>query len=60
MRTYLQMRIGLHAAFNACDEMCERVALERQLPAMNAWHLFNVVSALFTGRDILYAGYHPK
>ena len=36
MRTYLQMRIGLHATFNACDEMCERVALERQLPAMNA------------------------
>ncbi len=22
---------GLHAAFNACEEMCQRVALERQL-----------------------------
>lgn len=32
VRTYLQMRIGLHATFNACDEMCERVALEHQLP----------------------------
>ncbi len=31
LRTYLQIRIGLHAAFNACEEMCQRVVLERQL-----------------------------
>lgn len=31
LRTFLQIRIGLHAAFNACEEMCQRVALERQL-----------------------------
>ncbi|MDA8493029.1 multidrug efflux transporter permease subunit MdtO [Kluyvera georgiana] len=30
-RTWLQLRIGCHAAFNACEEMCDRVALERQL-----------------------------
>ncbi|EFH8034423.1 multidrug efflux transporter permease subunit MdtO [Escherichia coli] len=40
LRTYLQIRIGLHAAFNACEEMCQRVALERQLdsPGINARH----------------------
>ncbi|EFY3161369.1 multidrug efflux transporter permease subunit MdtO [Shigella flexneri] len=31
LRTYLQIRIGLHAAFNACEEMCQRVALDNAL-----------------------------
>ena len=56
MRTYLQMRIGLHARFNACDEMCERVALERQLPGDERMALIQRSQrVIHLGRDILYA-----
>ncbi|AOI28815.1 TPA: multidrug efflux transporter permease subunit MdtO [Citrobacter freundii] len=56
MRTYLQMRIGLHATFNACDEMCERVALERQLPGDERMALIQRSQrVIHLGRDILYA-----
>lgn len=55
MRTYLQMRIGLHATFNACDEMCERVALERQLPGDERIALIQRSQrVIHLGRDILY------
>jgi len=31
-RSYLQLRIGFMAAIHSCEEMCDRVALERHLP----------------------------
>lgn len=55
-RTYLQLRIGCHAAFNACDEMSERVALERQLPKdERATLLAHSQAVIHQGREILYA-----
>lgn len=55
-RGWLQLRIGCHAAFNSCEEMCERVALERQLPADSRRRLLNNSRAVIRqGRAILYA-----
>lgn len=56
LRGYMQMRIGLHAAFNACEEMCERVALERH-PGVNehAMLIQRSQAAIHQGREILYA-----
>ncbi|WP_333500031.1 multidrug efflux transporter permease subunit MdtO [Kluyvera sp. CHPC 1.2972] len=48
---YLKLRIGCHAAFNACEEMCERVALEPH----QATHLAHCQSVIRSGRAILYA-----
>ncbi|ECG8591738.1 multidrug efflux transporter permease subunit MdtO [Salmonella enterica subsp. salamae] len=54
-RTYLQLRIGCHAAFNACEEMCERIALEYQLTAEERARLIADSQAVIKqGRDILY------
>lgn len=54
-RTYLQLRIGCHAAFNACEEMRERVALERQLDHDNRRQLLaRSEAAIHQGREILY------
>ncbi|ENC3009262.1 multidrug efflux transporter permease subunit MdtO [Escherichia albertii] len=56
LRSYLQIRIGLHAAFNACEEMCDRVALERQLDAEERVALVvRAQSIIRQGRDILHA-----
>ncbi|RZM87245.1 MULTISPECIES: multidrug efflux transporter permease subunit MdtO [unclassified Escherichia] len=56
LRGYLQIRIGLHAAFNACEEMCDRVALERQLNDQErATLVARVQSVIRQGRDILHA-----
>ncbi|ROU11302.1 multidrug efflux transporter permease subunit MdtO [Kluyvera ascorbata] len=53
--TYLQLRIGCHAAFNACEEMCERVALERQLDEDDRLSLLARSQAVIQqGREILY------
>ena len=53
-RDYLKLRIGCHAAFNACEEMCERVALEpaweHQVP-----RLAYCRSMIHSARAILYA-----
>ena len=55
-RTYLQLRIGCHAAFNACEDMRERVALERQLNDEERSQLLSRSEvALHQGREILYA-----
>lgn len=52
---YLQLRIGCHAAFNASEEMCERVALERHLPAEQREKLVNQSQAVIRhGREMLY------
>lgn len=54
-RTYLQLRIGCHAAFNACEEMCERVALERQLNEEERLQLLHRSQVVIQqGREILY------
>lgn len=54
-RTYLQLRIGCHAAFNACEEMHDRVALERQLNHAERGHLLTQSrDTLQRGREILY------
>ncbi|MBV8041058.1 multidrug efflux transporter permease subunit MdtO [Pluralibacter sp.] len=54
-RTYLQLRVGLHAAFNACEEASERVALERQIvTAERELLLQRTQSILHHGREILY------
>ena len=54
-RTYLQLRIGCHAAFNACEEMCERVALERQLNEEERQQLLARSAAVIRqGQEILY------
>lgn len=54
-RTYLQLRIGCHAAFNACEEMRERVALERQLNDDDRHQLLARSDAVIHhGREILY------
>lgn len=56
LRTYLQIRIGLHAAFNACEEMCQRVALERQLDnEERALLIERSQTVIRQGRDILHA-----
>lgn len=56
LRTYLQIRIGLHAAFNACEEMCQRVALERQLDSEErALLIERSQTVIRQGRDILHA-----
>lgn len=53
---YLQLRIGCHAAFNASEEMCERVALERHLPADERERLVSHSEAVIRqGREMLYA-----
>ncbi|MEO3992095.1 multidrug efflux transporter permease subunit MdtO [Pseudocitrobacter cyperus] len=53
---YVQLRIGCHAAFNASEEMCERVALERHLPADERDRLVRHSQAvILQGREILYA-----
>ncbi|WP_052281862.1 multidrug efflux transporter permease subunit MdtO [Kluyvera genomosp. 1] len=55
-RAYLQLRIGCHAAFNACEEMCDRVTLERQLDNDQRNSLLALSrSTLQCGREILYA-----
>lgn len=55
-RTWLQLRIGCHAAFNACEEMCDRVALERQLnKEERALLLARSKAVIRQGREILYA-----
>ena len=55
-RTWLQLRIGCHAAFNACEEMCDRVALERQLnEEERALLLARSKAVIRQGREILYA-----
>ena len=54
-RAYLQLRVGCHTAFNACEEMCERVALERQLDDDKREHLLALSrDTLQHGREILY------
>lgn len=54
-RSYLQLRIGCHAAFNACEEMAERVALEHQLDAdARSALLANSRAVIACGREILY------
>lgn len=54
-RTYLQLRIGCHAAFNACEEMRERVALEYQLSAKERARLLADSQAVIDlGREMLY------
>ncbi|EGM6511871.1 multidrug transporter subunit MdtO, partial [Salmonella enterica] len=54
-RTYLQLRIGCHAAFNACEEMRERVALEYQLSAKErACLLADSLAVIDLGREMLY------
>ncbi|STI31084.1 multidrug resistance protein [Escherichia coli] len=56
LRTYLQIRIGLHAAFNACEEMCQRVALERQLDSEErALLIERSQTVIRQGRDLLHA-----
>lgn len=56
LRTYLQLRIGLHAAFNACEEMCERVAMERQLMSeAREIQVQKTRDVIRLGREILYA-----
>ncbi|HGF2198447.1 TPA: FUSC family protein [Escherichia coli] len=56
LRTYLQIRIGLHAAFNACEEMCQRVALERQLDSEErALLIERSQTVIHQGRDLLHA-----
>lgn len=55
-RTWLQLRIGCHAAFNACEEMCDRVALERQLnDEERALLLKRSKAVIRQGREILYS-----
>lgn len=55
-RTYLQLRIGCHAAFNACEEMRERVALEHQLDDDERRQLLARSRVVIRqGRDMLYA-----
>lgn len=55
-RMYLQIRIGLHAAFNASEEMCERVALERQLDdEERALLVDRAQTVIRVGRDLLHA-----
>lgn len=51
---YLQLRIGCHAALNASEEMCERVALERHLPVDERERLISHSQAVIRqGREIL-------
>lgn len=55
-RTYLQLRVGVHAALNSCEEICERVALERQLDDDQRLLLVKRSQAVIQqGREILYA-----
>lgn len=55
-RTWLQLRIGCHAAFNTCEEMCDRVALERQLnDEERALLLARSKAVIRQGREILYS-----
>ncbi|MGA0525552.1 multidrug transporter subunit MdtO, partial [Escherichia coli] len=54
--TYLQIRIGLHASFNACEEMCQRVARERQLDSEErALLIARSQTVIRQGLDILHA-----
>lgn len=56
LRTYLHIRISLHAAFNACEEMCQRVVLERQLDSEErALLIERSQTVIRQGRDILHA-----
>lgn len=60
LRTYLQIRIGLHAAFNACEEMCQRVALERQLDSEErALLIERSQTVIRQGRDFFTPGMPP-
>ncbi|MGX9738778.1 multidrug efflux transporter permease subunit MdtO [Pseudocitrobacter corydidari] len=53
---YLQLRIGCHAAFNASEEMCDRVALERHFSADERDRLVSHSEAVIRqGREMLYA-----
>ncbi len=55
-RTWIQLRIGCHAAFNTCEEMCDRVALERQLnDEERALLLARSKAVIRQGREILYS-----
>jgi len=54
-RTWLQLRIGCHAALNACEEMGERVALEQQLnDEARRLLLARSKAVIHQGREILY------
>lgn len=56
LRTYIQIRIGLHAAINACEEMCQRVALERQLDnSERALLVERSQTVIRQSRDLLHA-----
>ena len=56
LTSYLQLRIGCHAAFNASEEMCERVALERHFSADERDRLVSHSEAVIRqGREMLYA-----
>ena len=60
LRTYLQIRIGLHAAFNTCEEMRQRVVLERQLDSEErALPIERSQTVPRLGRDILHAWIPP-
>ncbi|MDU1456912.1 MAG: multidrug transporter subunit MdtO, partial [Klebsiella sp.] len=49
-------RVGVHAALNSCEEICERVALERQLDDDQRLLLVKRSQAVIQqGREILYA-----
>ncbi|POP43090.1 multidrug transporter subunit MdtO [Superficieibacter electus] len=55
-RTYLQLRVGVHAALNASEEICERVALEPQLDDEERTQLVAHSQAVIRqGREILYS-----
>lgn len=55
-RPYLQLRIGLHVAFNSCEEMCDRVALEHQLVTQERSQIVQRCrDVIKNGREIMYA-----
>jgi Predicted membrane protein len=55
LRPYMQLRIGLHVAFNACEEMCNRVALESHLDNDERHQLIQRSRAVLRhGREILH------
>lgn len=55
-RNYLQLRIGFLATISGCEEICERVALERHLDADERIRLVNYgQQVIHQGREILYA-----
>ncbi len=56
LRNYSQLRVGVMAAINGCEEICARVALERHLVAEERARLVNLSQQVIQqGREILYA-----